>query len=57
MRENSTVKQNILKYLENKGVSAYEFYQISGISNGVLSQKGGISEDNIVKFLSTFPDT
>jgi phage repressor protein C with HTH and peptisase S24 domain len=56
MREISSIKKKILKHLENKGVSAYEFYQKSGVSNGVLSQKGGISEDNIMKFLSVFPD-
>lgn len=56
MRENSTIKTNILKYLDFKGVSKYEFYQKTNISNGILSQKSGISEDNILRFLSYYSD-
>lgn len=40
----------------NKNISKYEFYQKTGISNGILSQKNGLSEDNILKFLSYFTD-
>lgn len=56
MRENSILKDRILKYLENKGVSKYEFYQKTGISNGILSQKNGLSEENVLKFLSYYKD-
>ena len=56
MREISIIKQNILQYLDYKGVSKYEFYQKTGVSNGVLSQKSGISEDNILRFLSYYKD-
>lgn len=52
MREFSLIKRNILQYLDYKGVSKYEFYQKTGISNGVLSQKNGFSEENIMRFLS-----
>jgi hypothetical protein len=55
-RDFSILKQRILEYLNNKGISKYEFYQKTGISNGILSQKGGISEDNILKILSCFND-
>lgn len=55
-RKNSVIKQNILKYLENKGISKYECYQKTGIVNGVLSQIGGISEENLLKFLSYYSD-
>ena len=56
MREISIIKQNILQYLEFKGVSKYEFYQKTGISNGILSQLNGISEDNLLRFLSYYTD-
>jgi phage repressor protein C with HTH and peptisase S24 domain len=56
MREISFLKQNILKYLEFKGVSKYEFYQKTGVSNGILSQKNGLSEENTLRFLSYYKD-
>ena len=56
MREFSIIKEKILQYLEYKGVSKYEFYQKTGVSNGILSQKNGISEYNLLKFLSVFND-
>lgn len=56
MREISIIKQNIIKYLDFKGISKYEFYQKTGASNGILSQKNGLSEDNILKFLSYYTD-
>jgi len=54
MSEISTIKQRILQYLEYKGISKYDFYKKTGVSNGVLSQKGGLSEDNIFKFISYY---
>jgi len=45
-----------LQYLENKGISKYEFYQKTGVSNGILSQKNGINEENILRFLNYFDD-
>lgn len=56
MRENSILKERILQYLENKGISKYEFYQKTGVSNGILSQKNGINEENILRFLNYFDD-
>lgn len=56
MREISTFKERILQYAEKKGITKYEIYQNTGISNGVFSQKGGLSEDNILKFLSYYTD-
>lgn len=56
MREISIVKQNILQFLDFKGISKYEFYQKTGVSNGILSQTNGISEDNILKFLSYYSE-
>ncbi len=56
MRDFSVIKDNILKYLDYKGISKYKFYQQTGITNGILSQKNGLSEENTLKFLSCFPD-
>lgn len=56
MREISLIKQNILQYLDFKGISKYEFYQKTGISNGILSKNNGISEDSMLKFLSYYTE-
>lgn len=56
MREFSLVKQNILYFIEKQNISKYELYQKTGISNGVLSQKGGMSEENTIKFLSFYTE-
>ena len=56
MREFSLVKQNILYFIEKQNISKYELYRKTGISNGVLSQKGGMSEENTIKFLSFYTE-
>lgn len=55
-QEKSKIKRNISLYLGQKGVSDYEFYKNSGITRGILTQKNGISEDNIARFLAYAPD-
>ena len=54
MREFSVIKQNILLFIERQDISKYELYKKTGISNGTLSQKGGMSEENIIKFISVY---
>lgn len=56
MSKISTIKENILKYLELKGITKYRFYQDTGISNGVLDKNTGLSEDNIEKIISYYID-
>ena len=56
MREISIIKKRILQYIDFKGVSKYETYQKTGITNGVFSQSNGISEDNLLKFLNYYTD-
>lgn len=56
MQKKSPIKQNILKYLEFKGLSRYKFYQESGITRGILDQDTGISEDNIARFLAYYSE-
>lgn len=55
-QEKSLIKQNILLYLANRGVTPYEFYKVSGVTRGVLAQNNGISEENISRFLAYAPD-
>lgn len=55
-QEKSPIKQNILLYLAEKRVSAYEFYKESGVTRGILQQNNGISEDNIARFLAYAKD-
>lgn len=56
MREISTIKRRILEFLDYKGITKYECYQKTGITNGVFSQSSGISEDNLLKFLSYYKE-
>jgi len=56
MQKKSPIKQNILIFLDFKGLSRYEFYQITGITRGILDQNNGISEYNIAKFLAYYTE-
>lgn len=55
----STIKENILYFIEKQDISKKYFYEISGISasnfkgSGLKSEIGG---DKIVKILTIFPD-
>lgn len=59
MRENksktSPIKQRILLYAENLGISKREFYTSIGVSRGTLESKTSITEDIINKFLNAYP--
>lgn len=55
-QEKSIIKQKILLYLAEKGISAYEFYKKTGVTRGILTQDNGISEDNLARFLVYAPD-
>ena len=56
MQEKSIIKQNILKYLEFKGITPYRFYKDSGTTRGILDQNNGMNEKNTAKFLDYFPE-
>lgn len=56
MREKSLIKNKILEYLDFKGITKYEFYKNTGVSNGVLSQSSGMSEENTMRFISYYSD-
>jgi repressor LexA len=55
MQKKSTIKQNILLYLDFIGITAYKFYQDTGITRGILTQDNGMSEENTAKFLAYYP--
>lgn len=52
----STQKERILQFIDYKGISKNKFYIESGISNGVLDKKSGLSMETVEKFYSTFPE-
>lgn len=55
-QEKSLIKQNILQYIKYKGITEYKFYQLTGITRGILKQDNGISEENTAKFLAYFSE-
>lgn len=56
MQEKSLIKQNILQFIDFKGITKYKFYQETGITRGVLDQNNGMSEENTAKFLACYPE-
>ncbi|WP_312388736.1 S24 family peptidase [Chryseobacterium sp.] len=56
MKNFSTQKERILQFIENKRISKNKFYIETGISNGVLDKKSGLSMDTVEKFYSTYPE-
>lgn len=50
------IRQRILKYLENKGLSKYQFYKDTGFSNGFLDKEGSIGSDKCEKISYQYPD-
>lgn len=45
----SPIKQRILQFIANLGISKREFYSLTGISRGTLESKTGITEDTLTK--------
>ncbi len=52
----NNAKDRIGFVIELEGISKRSFYRKTGMSNGVLDQKTGPSEDNLVRFFSIYPD-
>lgn len=50
-RDFSLIKDRILQYLDYKGVTKYRFYKEANVTNGTLTLKSGINEENLIKFL------
>lgn len=55
-QKKSPIKQKILLFLNEIGISQYDFYRKTGITRGILGQNNGISEENISRFLACFPE-
>ncbi|MEE1897112.1 S24 family peptidase [Flavobacterium rakeshii] len=56
MKNISTQKERILRFIDFKGISKNKFYTETGISNGVLDKKSGLSMDTVEKFYSKYPE-
>ena len=56
MNKKSNIKQNILQYIEFKGISKYKLYKLTGITRGFLDNFNGASEENIAKFIACFEE-
>lgn len=52
----SIIKSRIIQFAEYKRFSKRKIYLDTGISNGVLDKPTGLTEDNIEKFISTYPE-
>lgn len=51
----SPIKDRIHQFIENEMLNPNQFYVKTGITRGILTQENGISEQNISKFLDTYP--
>lgn len=56
MQENSIIKNNILQFLDCKGITPYKYYKETGTTRGVLTQNNGMSEENTLRFLAHYPE-
>ena len=56
MKNFSTQKDRILQFIDYKEISKNKFYIETGISNGILDKKSGLSMDTVEKFYSTYPE-
>lgn len=54
--DNSTQKERILNFLKNKGISKNKFYVQTGVANGTLDKKSGITGETILKICTTYPE-
>lgn len=52
----SPVKHKIIQYVDLLGITKYSFYKKTGITRGMLDAAGGVSEENVFKFLKAYPD-
>jgi len=50
------IRERLLKFIENKGISKYKFYQETGFSNGFLDKEGTIGADKCEKLSYQYPD-
>lgn len=51
-----SIRQRVLQYLQFKDISKYQFYKITGLSNGFLDKGDSISSENCVLICNHFTD-
>lgn len=56
MKNISTYKDKILQFIEHKGLSKNKFYIETGLSNGTLDKKSGLTIKTAEKIFSTYKD-
>ncbi len=56
MKKFSLIKNNIREFSDKQNISIRNIYVNTGISDGTLSNNSGLSEDNILKFLSYYTE-
>lgn len=56
MNKKLTQKERIIQFIEKDGISKNKFYTQTGISNGTLDKKSGITGDTILKIYKAYPD-
>lgn len=52
----STQKERILQFIDYKGITKNKFYTETGIANGVLDKKSGLSMETVEKFYNVYPE-
>ena len=52
----SNAKERFKYFLELQGKSKNNFYEISGMSNGLLDKNGDLTEGSILKICDIFPE-
>lgn len=50
------IRERLLVFLEFKALNKNRFYKLTGLSNGYLDKKGGVSGDATKKILEVFPE-
>lgn len=50
------IKARVLEHIDSLNISKNKFYKLTGIPNGTLDKKTGVSEMFIEKYISTFPE-
>ena len=50
------VKSRILEHISYLNISYYEFYKRTGITKGILTNNLGMSEENIYRYVTCFPE-
>lgn len=56
MKKNTTQKERIVQFLEKQSISKTRFYSQTGVANGTLDKKSGITGDTITKIYNAYPE-